>query len=122
MIVMNDEDGEDRKEEEEFEEGELKLKDVSEFLREHNINLSKWFEWFIDRNRTDHKQRLKSAKTQFWVIVIFLAGISGGLLAALLTDKILGETFIAVVGIIIGYMFYMIKYSAISPVRRRDEL
>ena len=52
---------------ENIEDDQLKLKDVSDFLKEHNINLSKWFDMFIDRNRTDHKQRLKTAKTQFSV-------------------------------------------------------
>ncbi|MHA1222373.1 MAG: hypothetical protein ACTSP3_03725 [Candidatus Heimdallarchaeaceae archaeon] len=138
MIIMNvaDDEKEEEQTNEEIEENleltpeeelvELqlfgeKVKIISEFFKEQEINLSKWFEGIITRKQVEFESRLKSSKIQFGLTMIFLFLVSGGLLTALLMDKILAETFIGIIGIIIGYMFYMLKYSALAPIRQKEQ-
>lgn len=108
---------------EEFIELEIFEKKVgifSDFLKEQKINLSKWFEGIISRSQTKFEASMKTSKLQFILTIIFLFLISGGLLTALLLDKIVSETFIGIIGIVIGYMFYMLKYSAISQIKKGE--
>ena len=110
---------------EEFIELEIFEKKVgifSDFLKEQKINLSKWFEGIISRSQTKFEASMKTSKLQFVLTIIFLFLISGGLLTALLLDKIVAETFIGIIGIVIGYMFYMLKYSAISQIKKGEQI
>ena len=58
----------------------------------------------------DFENSRKPISRQFWLTILFLILITAGLLSALLLNKIAAETFTGFVGIIIGYMFYMLKY------------
>jgi len=91
------------------------LKQFQEFLDRNNIKLKELFDWILKRNQQEFYIRLKSARIQFWSIVIIIAGIVSGLFSALFTGIILAETFLSILGIIIGYLFYLLKFSAISP-------
>ncbi len=130
LICMNTLDSNEQIEEEleETAEEELielrifgeKVKIISEFLTDQKISLNKWFEGAIIRSQRGFEARITSSKIQFWLTIFFLLLIAGGLLTALLMNKIVAETFTGIIGIIIGYMFYMLKYSAIAPTKRKE--
>jgi len=95
---------------------EVKILEVlQEFLDKNNIKVKELFDWLLKRNQQEFYSRLKSSRTQFRIITVILAGIIAGLFAALFTGFILAETFLSILGIVIGYLFYLLKFSAISP-------
>ncbi|MHA1221969.1 MAG: hypothetical protein ACTSP3_01660 [Candidatus Heimdallarchaeaceae archaeon] len=70
------------------------LEIVQDFLDKNNINIKELFEWILKKNQKEFYTRLKSARVQFWSIVIIIAGIVSGLFSALFIGIILAETFL----------------------------
>jgi len=62
--------------------------------------------------------QMKGARMQVIISFVAIVAIIGGTITLAFIGKIQGETFVAIISMVIGYLLTLIDFSAIAPPKR----
>ena len=93
----------------------LSKEDWMEIIDKYKPELTSAAKWWAENNRLTQKSQVKGSTRQIIISSALIAGIILGAVLLTVFDKIQGETFVAIVSLVIGYLLTLINFSAISP-------
>ena len=93
----------------------LSKEDWMEIIDKYKPELTSAAKWWAENSRLSQKSQIKGSSRQIIISTLLIAGIILGAVLLTVFDKIQGETFVAIISLVIGYLLTLIDFSAISP-------
>jgi len=91
---------------------------IRELIDKYREELKSAAKWWAEKQTRLEKMQMKGARMQVIISFIAIGVIIGGTIALAFIGKIQGETFVAIISMVIGYLLTLIDFSAIAPPKR----